>query len=624
MNILQIYKALEYGQEKDQASKQLFNEARSPEKWEHIRTTHKDQLEKLIKIAEWYIDMPIEGLSYSAYRKYEETGSRKEYEAGYFNRRSRLNLFAALSLVYGEEKYLRALEDTIWAICDEFSWCVPAHLDTWSRVVPIRENMSGVHGRIRGVGREHRTHIDLFSAETGFALSEILELLEERLSPLLVIRVRKELTERILAPFCELNSMFRWEIFTNNWAAVCAGSIGAAALYTIEDINVLAPLLHRVHGILECFLEGFEEDGYCAEGYSYWNYGFGFYVYFAELLKQKTSGRINLMEGEKIRNIALYSQRAYLSGGKVLCYSDAHENIQMKPGLLHKLKSIYSELQLPDRKYEEKFGDDHCYRWASFIRNFVWYDDEIKAGAEQSMAHYFKNAQCFATRQVDKDKTVCFSAIGAHNGLSHNHNDVGSFILHVNGETLLADLGMGEYTAKSFGTERYDILCNGSQGHSVPIVDGEYQKAGPEYGSRIINVINTEEKDVFELDIGAAYGYEHLKALVRNFTFERTPAVRLLLTDSYTFTQKPGSIIERFITKHKPEVEMEGVLLIKGNHGGVRMHYDFEKLKCSISKVNYMGHGSVEETVYLIDLSCKAAVLKKDVSIRIAFDVERI
>jgi hypothetical protein len=578
----------------------------------------------LIKIAEGYIDVPIEGLSYSTYRKYEETGSRKEYEAGYFNRRCRLNLFATLSLVYGEEKYFRALEDTLWAICDEFSWCVPAHLDTWSRVVPIRENMSGVRGKIRGDGREHRTHIDLFSSETEFALAEILELLEERLSPLVVIRVRKELTDRILASFCELNSMFRWEIFNNNWAAVCAGSIGAVALYTIEDINVLVPLLHRVLGILECFLEGFEEDGYCAEGYSYWNYGFGFYVYFAELLKQKTSGRINLMEGEKIRNIALYSQRVYLSGGKVLCYSDAHENIQMKPGLLHKLKSIYPELQLPDSKYEEKFGDDHCYRWASHIRNFVWYNDGSKAGAEQRMTHYFKNAQCFAARQVDQDKTVCFSAIGAHNGLSHNHNDVGNFILNVNGETLLTDLGMGEYTAKSFGAERYDILCNGSQGHSVPIIDRQYQKAGPEYGSRIINVVNTEEKDVFELDIGAAYGHESLKALVRTFTFERTPVVRLLLTDSYTFTRKPGSIIERFITKHKPEVEKEGVVLIKGNHVGVRMHYDFEKLKCSISKVKYMGHGSAEETVYLIDLSCKSAVLEKDVCIRVVFDAERI
>jgi len=624
MNIQQIYKALEYGMEKEQDGKQLFSEARSLKKWEQIRTTHREQLDELIKIADGYRDDSIKGLTYSAYRMYGETGSRKEYEAGYFERRCRLNLFAALSLATGEEKYLQALEDTIWIICDEFTWCVPAHLDAWSRVVPMKENMFGENGRIRGTGREHRTHIDLFSAETGFALSEIIDLLEERLSPLVVIRVRKEITDRILASFCELNSMFRWETFNNNWAAVCAGSIGAAALYTIEDINVLAPILHRVLGIIDGFLEGFEEDGYCVEGYSYWNYGFGFYVYFAELLKQKTSGRINLLEGEKVRNIALYSQRAYLSGGKILCFSDAHENIQMKPGLLHKLKSIYPELQLPDSRYEEKFGDDHCYRWASYIRNFVWYNNEFKAATEKSMAHYFKNAQCLTARQVSQANTVCFSAIGGHNGLSHNHNDVGNFILHVNGEALITDLGMGEYTARSFGAQRYDILCNGSQGHSVPIIDGKYQKAGQEYGAKILNVVNTEDKAVFELDIAGAYEHEHLKALVRTLTFERASAVRLLLTDFYTFTQKPGSIVERFITKYKPEIEMDGTVLIKGKHGGVRLHFDFERLECSINKEKYMSHGAVEEAVYLIDLSCKTPALEKAVCAWVTFDMVSI
>lgn len=620
MNIQQIYKALEYGMEKEQEGKQLFSEARSLKKWEQIQATHREQLDELIKIADGYLDDPIKELDYSAYRIYGEKGTRKEYEAMYFRRRSRLNLFATLSLVYGKDEYLRELEDILWAICNEFTWCVPAHLDSWSRVVPMRDNLFEANGKIKGVGREHRTHIDLFAAETGFALSEIIELLEEKLSPLVVIRVRKEITDRILASFSELNSLFRWETFNNNWAAVCAGSIGAAALYTIDDINVLVPLLHRVMGVLEGFLEGFEDDGYCVEGYSYWNYGFGFYVYFAQLLKQKTSGRINLMEGEKVRNIALYSHRVYLSGGKVLCYSDAHENIQMKPGLLNKLKSIYPELQLPDSRYEERFGDDHCYRWASYIRNFVWYSEENKAVEQKSWTHYFQNAQCLVARQVSEDNTICFSAIGGHNGLSHNHNDVGSFILHVNGETLLTDLGMGEYTAKSFGQERYDILCNGSQGHSVPIINGEYQKAGQKYGAKILNVINTEEKDVFELDIAGAYGHEYLSSLIRSFAFEHTPAVRLLINDSYTFTRKPDAIVERFVSRYKPETQTDGEVLIRGNHSGVRLHYDFEKLKCSISKVKYMSPGAVEEAVYLIDLSCQAAALDKEVCIQTAFD----
>ena len=58
-----------------------------------------------------------------------------------------------------------------------------------------------------------------------------------------------------------------------------------------------------------------------------------------------------------------------------------------------------------------------------------------------------------------------------------------SFILHVDGENLLIDIGSGEYTKEYFGPERYTILCNGSQGHSVPVVEGGVQKEGKDFKS---------------------------------------------------------------------------------------------------------------------------------------------
>ena len=43
------------------------------------------------------------------------------------------------------------LEDTIWAICDEYTWSLPAHI-SWAK--------------------DERTDVDLFASETGYALSE--------------------------------------------------------------------------------------------------------------------------------------------------------------------------------------------------------------------------------------------------------------------------------------------------------------------------------------------------------------------------------------------------------------------------------------------------------------------
>ena len=46
---------------------------------------------------------------------------------------------------------------------------------------------------------------------------------------------------------------------------------------------------------------------------------------------------------------------------------------------------------------------------------------------------------------------------GGHNDESHNHNDVGSFVVYHNGKPILVDPGVGEYTSKTFSKERYTI-----------------------------------------------------------------------------------------------------------------------------------------------------------------------
>jgi len=107
---------------------------------------------------------PIPDLSYSLFSMYSLTGTRLDYERFYFERRRMLNTWVLLSLLEPEsQEYLTRLGDMVWSICNEYTWCLPAHLDA----VDMDKT------------------IDLFSAETGFALSEISVLLGDRLSPLL-------------------------------------------------------------------------------------------------------------------------------------------------------------------------------------------------------------------------------------------------------------------------------------------------------------------------------------------------------------------------------------------------------------------------------------------------------
>lgn len=72
---------------------------------------------------------PVSAVRFSEYIIYQETGSRKKYEAAYFARRKRLNTYALMALVYPEEgEHLLQLQDTVWAICDEYTWRCPRTL----------------------------------------------------------------------------------------------------------------------------------------------------------------------------------------------------------------------------------------------------------------------------------------------------------------------------------------------------------------------------------------------------------------------------------------------------------------------------------------------------------------
>jgi hypothetical protein len=622
MNDKELKEALEFGSREGWGGHRLFPEAHSAEKWAEIRESpfFREMLEEVAETGDRLLREPIEALPYSKYKIFDETGSRKEFERAYFARRQRLNAFAILARAFGDKQYVEALEDAIWAICDEYTWCLPAHLGGTS--VSIVENLHG-HGPGSGeIGakiREHRQVVDLFAAETGFALAELTSMLEDRLAPLVVYRARREIRERILEPYLQLNAPFGWETLTMNWAAVCGAGVGAAAMYLIRDAAMLTPIVRRLLGTMECFLSGFQDDGACTEGIGYWNYGFGFFVYFAELLNRRTAGRIDLMQDKKVRQVALYQQKSYLSGDCVVSFSDASLTSKFHPGLTHYLKGRYPEIEIPDVKYRSGFHDDHCYRWAHTIRNLVWSDPSL-AGAEWGEAvYYLADSQILVSRKQREDGLVSFAAKGGHNSEPHNQNDIGSFILHAGGETLLADPGAGEYTRQYFGKQRYTFLANGSQGHSVPIIDGAFQKPGREHRAKILEMRSGDEMDVLALEMASAYGLEHLKSLVRSFAFAKTGRCRLTVRDRYRFDRRPESITGRFVSFLEPVPVADGRVRLAGKTA-LDLVFDSGKLDCSLTRADFVNHQGKTVALYMIDLTVKAPSSEEEVEVR--FELE--
>lgn len=504
---------------------------------------------------------PIPELTDELFRAFRETGERLSYEKVYFEKRKRLNAFAIMAWLRPEATaFHEALHETALSICSEYTWCLPAH-----------------YGEKRGL----YGNIDLFAAETGFALTEMAVMLEALIDDELRARIGDETERRIFQPFLE-QGPYPWEKLENNWSSVCAGSIGAAALYAIEDTERLAAVLKRVHASMDCFLAGYGEDGACVEGYAYWQYGFGYYVYYADLLKRMTRGAMDGFSIPKVKEIAMFQQRCFSCGDTIINFSDSPQRSGIFMGLTMRLREEYPEVALPNAAWREPYAADHCGRWAPAIRNLLWAGvkrgsatrDITAAGDWPTEAHYMADAGWFMSRYAPRQGAVYgFAAKGGHNGESHNHNDLGHFILHADGETYLADLGRGLYSKQYFGEERYSFWCNGSQGHSVPIIGGKLQEAGGQYRAAVAEAAIGASEDRFTLELSGAYpAAAELTRLERSFVWLKEDEPRLTLNDR--FSVKSGvNITERFITLLEPRLLQDGMIVISGKRS-LQINYD--------------------------------------------------
>jgi len=553
----------------------LLEQAHSADFWREAasKPAYKGLVDEVLYNYEQLCSAPIAALPYSDYMLFYQNGSRKEYEQLYFDRRGRLSNSALAALLFPEEpKYLKELQNVIWAICDEFAWAVPAHVSHVSEL--------------------DACNIDLFCAETGFALSEIYSLLGHRLDPLVAERLRDNVQRRIIDVFRART--FGWENAENNWAAVCSGSVGAAFMYMAPELFL--EVKPRIHSAMEAFLRSYKADGVCREGLIYWYYGFGFFAAYADLLRQFTGGAEDFFAREKVEVIASFQQKMFLQADVAVSFADGFQDASFSIGLAHFLVRMYPLTVFPlPEKYRldyRKGNGDHCHRWALSFRSFCWFDPTLAAECVKVDAFCYLEESAWV---IARKERYALAAKAGDNDEPHNHNDVGSFILAADGRQVLCDLGAPEYVHAYFdAAKRYDFLCASSKGHSVPIAGGQYQKAGAQFSGEILSA---DSKQIC-MELAPAYGLEELTSLTRTIDFEEA-AVRL--TDKYAFAEQGLPIIERFVTQIEPTFK-NGRLFA----GDVELVFDAAACTVSVTPEVYSRHDAVPVTAYLIDFILQA------------------
>lgn len=509
---------------------------------------------------------------------YEKTGNRLIYENDYFERRRFLVVFGLLVSWYKRKEDIVKLEEVIEEICQENTWALPAHVDRsqkdWERTV------------------------DLFASETGQDLANILYLTKGLISDELAKKVKDLVIYRVLDSYMERpRGQWRWESFYNNWVAVCAGSLGSIALFLLDDDKEKQQaVVDRVCDTLPDYLQGMHDDGTCPEGMSYFTYGMTFFVGFARQLYEHSGGAINLMDNEKVRRIARFQHRCYLPGANTVSFSDGERRDHYRLGLTCYMARTIEGVQIPDIEAAMEFETDHCYRFQGNWQDDAWVQEYLETAKENEV----KPKEWFSflpDAQWAIWKTDCMGAAfkGGHNGEPHNHNDVGSFLIAANGEVFLADLGCGEYTKEYFAdATRYDILCNRSFGHSVPIVNGKEQSVGNEYAAEYFV---SETPGCVKLSFSGAYEKNASWKLVRQLESGEGEE-QIIITDQIS-GEGLHSFEENLITQIEPVIEGNQILL-KGDKGEVTITLSAECGCVSVFKEVFHNHRGKDEDVWVM------------------------
>lgn len=529
----------------------------------------KNIYQPIIALADLALEKTYPALKMSDYLMYEETGNRDVFEKGYFERRRDASYMLVAYWLTENEKYYKPLVDLVCMICDEFTWCLPAHLYT----DPLPD------GYLSAIGV-----VDLFAAETARLFTDIYDVLGEKLPEFVYTRMKYEIDRRITKPL--LKWKFWWQRCTHNWASVCAAGSARAVLRfaSEEEIDALIPMFDTC---MEHFLSGYKDDGCCPEGFAYWRYGFGYFVIYAQLMLEYTDGRVNYFENEKVRNIAMFPEKIRMGRGKNVCFSDGGNNFSICSGIICYLRKIYGEeIKYPGIEFLTHQGNVFS------INSILWFDPDYKEDELDGSTAIFEETQWMISRR----KNYSFAAKGGHNGEPHNHNDIGSFMIVASDDSIpLIDLGADKYRKETFTLNtRYTILNHCSWGHSVPIINSDgYQLYGKQYKAKNVYI----DKNSFSLDIEDAYEEGLIQRIHREFKL-LDKSIRL--SDTFEFSDKTEYVTERFVSLTKPSFTKGAV-----DFTGAKIMFDAEKYDVTCTSETCFSKADTVE-VYMIDFKGKS------------------
>jgi len=464
--------------------------------------------------------------------RFHRDGDRRGWEVKAFERTQRLSRAAVAAAITDEQSLLDEAIDGIVLVCEQSSWCWPAHDDAFAR---------------RGflLGDVTDPYLDLGAGEVAGQMAWIDQLLGPRIDermPGLRKRIRDEVCRRVLDPFVERDDWW-WtgrERTPNNWNPWICQNVLAAALRLLDAEHDRAARARTVAMVIERidrYAAVVPDDGAIDEGSSYWWAGASRLLETLDALTFATDG---LFDGwtrlPALRHTVAFPHRMQLSGAWYVSVADSRARDDGQ----HPWRALFTAARRVGDEDAAAFATAHRVdrdevdlsaaglgRQVLDLVDADWRD--APAGADPlPAAVWLPSTQMLVARErAGSVNGLTVVAKAGHNGESHNHNDVGSVILASDGRPLIVDAGQPTYTRETFDGNRYSSWVMQSGWHSVPLIDGIEQSPGAEFAA---TDVHCDGDDELQMELAAVYGLAGRVRWQRSIRLDREER-RVCVTD---------------------------------------------------------------------------------------------
>src|SRR6185437_3753390 len=343
-----------------------------------------------------------------------------------------------------------------------------------------------------------------------------------------------------------------------------------------------------------------------------------------------TNGKFNIYRDPFINKMGAYIYNTHIDGKYFINVADAHPTMEPDGLLIFRFgrdvdnKDMMNMGSWAFHTYDEKgVGLENFHRTRSLydllaIKQCAAYPYKKNPAKDV----WYSDVQLMASRS---DNGLFVASHAGTNGESHNHNDVGDFMVYADGNPVIIDVGSGTYTARTFSKDRYKLWFNTSPYHNLPTINGEEQKDGLQFSATDVSYTKNKNSSQLSMNIAKAYpeaaNITIWKRIVKLDKAKGTIEVK----DQYELNKPPRHLTQSFMTVCNTDITSSGKIIF-ALPGEKKIFLDYDNRFWDIDKEKMdlvtpedqgLKHSWDGKTIWRILLTAKLPVQKKIISYKI-------